>query len=318
MRPVRSHITPEFVDTYLGGTLFYTSRSLPVEQSQEVREDLASELVGVTTFYKYPRLADMFGESIANLTFGYGSAEKIVDIMYRGSKVDGVFENVPEKVRGVFWMKNNAIGEELTVFHNSLWVEEEQTLLVPMTPYMWGWPAGTPKAAPANGLMYGFTEAGALAIIQGGDGTTFSYKFGTCPRGKKCTRGTNNLTYASVQVHPHGDLSKYAVDFAQMVPFLPEFPFKHIQGQFSMEEYPDSSPKGSRFFRRCKWGPGSCSCLQFGSYELVKILNGDGSPLEPYYSEFLAYMGDVPMFVWTGSTEINGTNGTNSTNGSDP
>jgi len=288
--------------------------NLPAQHSPEVMEELNSELTNVTTFYKYPALAEMFGEAIANLTFGYGTAEKIVEMMYKGSKVDGVFENIPEELRGVFWMKGNAIGEELTVFQNSLWVQEEQTLIVPISPYIWGWPAGTPKDAPAGGIMYGFTEAGALVLTQDGDGVTFSYKFGTCPRGRACTAGSNNLTFSNLQVHPHGDLSKYAVDFAQMIPFLPEFPFKYIQGQFDMEAFADSSPKGSHFYRRCKWGPGSCSCLEFGNYELVKVLNGDGSPLEPYYSEFLEYMGDVPMFVWSGFT--NGTNGTSGTNSS--
>merc|ERR1719283_293303 len=100
--------------------------NLPAQHSPQVMEELNSELTNVTTFYKYPALAEMFGEAIANLTFGYGTAEKIVDMMYRGTKVNGIFETVPDELRGVFWMKVNGIGEELTVFQNSLWVEAEQ------------------------------------------------------------------------------------------------------------------------------------------------------------------------------------------------
>jgi len=313
MRPVVSQITPEFVDTYLDGKPYYSWLSLPVQQPPEVLEQLTSELTNITTFYTNPVLAKMFGKEIANLTFGYGTAEKIVDIMYKGTKVNGIFETVPDELRGVFWMKGNGIGEELTVFQNSLWVEAEQTLLVPIAPYSWGWPAGTPKGAPHGGVIYSVTEAGALVLTGNGTGSTFSYKFGPCPSGKECTEGSNNLTYANLQVHPHGDLREYAVNLAHMIPGLPEPLFKHIQGQFDVEEYPDAEPKGSRFYRRCRWGPGSCSCLEFGSYDLVKILNGDGSPLEPYYTEFLDYMGDVPLFVWSGFTEVNETSGTNGT-----
>jgi len=45
---------------------------------------------------------------------------------------------------------------------------------------------------------------------------------------------------------------------------------------------------------------GRCACFSLGSYELVKIIDAVGRPLEPHYSEFLAYMGGVPLRFWAG------------------
>lgn len=36
------------------------------------------------------------------------------------------------------------------------------------------------------------------------------------------------------------------------------------------------------------------------SYELVKIMDGDGQPVQPYYNQFLKFMGTVILMMWLG------------------
>ena len=46
-----------------------------------------------------------------------GGAAEMIEAMYRGTKVAGV-SDAPKKFLGVFWMKGNAIGEELVVLQH--------------------------------------------------------------------------------------------------------------------------------------------------------------------------------------------------------
>mmetsp|Transcript_97957 Transcript_97957/g.315212 ORF Transcript_97957/g.315212 Transcript_97957/m.315212 type:complete len:108 (-) Transcript_97957:310-633(-) len=66
-----------------------------------------------------------------------------------------------------------------------------------------------------------------------------------------------------------------------------------------MEEMPGSKD-GSLWKRACYFGPGSCAFMEFGSYNLTKILDEHGEPVQPHYDEFIEYMGNVPLLVWAG------------------
>ena len=36
------------------------------------------------------------------------------------------------------------------------------------------------------------------------------------------------------------------------------------------------------------------------STKLTKVLDASGAPVQPHFDEFVSYMGDVPIFLWTG------------------
>ena len=42
-------------------------------------------------------------------------------------------------------------------------------------------------------------------------------------------------------------------------------------------------------------------CIPFGGYTLLKVLDGEGNPVQPAYDEFIQYMGDVPIWTWAGT-----------------
>jgi len=304
-----SLITEDFIQTNLDGNPLFIREDMPFPQSQELLDTFTADLVNHRTSEDlvsaelFKTVLAMAGEGVRDLTFAEGPAAKVANQMFNATKVDGVFEKVPEKFRGVFWMKGNAVGEELAVLQYGKWFEEEQKLLVPMAPYMWGWPAGKPTDAPAGGLMYGdFTGGGALVLLKDGkkQAGTFSWIYGPCPSGKVCEEGSDDLTYAQLQAHVGGDLRKMSANIKDLFPFMPDIA-EHVTGEFTLEEVPGSS--GYKFFRRINWGLGSCHPAETGSYDLVKIIDSNGHPIEPEYSEFIKYMGDVPLYVWTGFTQ---------------
>lgn len=285
-RPIESQITAEWIDENLGGDRFFTSEDLPVQRSASLLSNLSAGLADATEL-----------NAGSNVTFRYGQASQVVSTMYQATKVDGVWENIPEKFRGVFWMKGNGAAEELTVFQYGFY--KNGTMLVPISPFMWAWPLGVPKEAPMGGAVYNASKEAAMILIQNGSGVTYSYGFSPCPSGQACEAGSTNFSYSVIQGHEYGDLSKYSVNMKHLLS-LPFEKAAHIQGYFDMQEIADQQVPGALWKRPCFWGIGSCSCLEFGTYDLTKILDGDGNKVEPYYSEFLQYMGDVPLFVWTG------------------
>merc|ERR1719245_701583 len=131
-------MTQGTVDRLLDGrwTLFHTD--MPAKPSNDVLSE-ATELLTPK-----PWGNDSKTEA-GNYTWGYAKAETVAKLMYRVTKVDGIFEKVPEPFRGVFWIHGNAVSEELAVMHYSLWDEPSRQLLVPMAPFMWSWALGAPK-----------------------------------------------------------------------------------------------------------------------------------------------------------------------------
>merc|ERR1712008_7974 len=112
--------------------------------------------------------------------------------------------------------------------------EEEQKMLVPMAPYMWGWPAGQPLEAQnaLPGFTYeDFTGGGALVLLKDGkrQSVSFSWNFEACPSGKVCVEGSDYLTFAELQAHTGGDLGATGVNGKELFPFLPQA-FEHLTG----------------------------------------------------------------------------------------
>ena len=74
-----------------------------------------------------------------------------------------------------------------------------------------------------------------------------------------------------------------------------------VTSDFDLTELPNPVQPGALWKRGCKFGLGRCHPrIEFGSYTLTKVIDAAGAPLEPYHSEFVAYMGELPIFLWTG------------------
>ncbi|CAJ1408181.1 unnamed protein product [Effrenium voratum] len=161
----KSNVSDEFIDKYLDGDVSYGYWKLPERPDYVTRATLG-------------RLEDrgpwpttlLFREQ-SDLTIGYANARDMMEIMYEASKVPGVFEKIPDPLKGVFWMKGNGVGEELLVLQYSQYYEKEKVMLTPLAPFMWAWPNGAPPDAPFGGFMYpGARGAGQLrtAELRGG------------------------------------------------------------------------------------------------------------------------------------------------------
>jgi len=236
-----------------------------------------------------------------------GKPADIISKMYDATKVDGVFEKMPEKMQGVFWMKGNGVPEELTVLHYGGYWAEENLMVQVQAPFTWAWPAGRPHNAPYFGVLYSNDESAGMSWAGGFTqlAPTMTYKFSDRCLGDYCKasnqRRGSSMTYAYMQTHIHGYVSE-AMDLGKMAAnTLGLGSLGVLQGAFTLQEMPDSV-NGSHWKRTCHWGLGvaNCAFAEFGSYDLVKIVGPDGQPLQPQYNEFIEYMGDVPLFVWAG------------------
>lgn len=224
--------------------------------------------------------------------WGQVSAKDAPRLMYKCTKVPGVFEQVPEELRGIFWMRGNGLPEELASLQNGEWFPEERTYLFPQSPFMWSWALGKPGGAPFNGAAYKEYIHKLLAAITPGLLLGFSLKFDECPGrsmfmpGHVCPTGPTdvNLTYATLQAHMYGNMSKHVTPNAYTL------------------EYDSSGVVPGSLWHRGIYlrNPvlGRCAC-EFGvSYTLTKIIDNEGDPIEPYFSEWVEYMGEVPLALW--------------------
>jgi len=273
------------IDKHLNGNRYYYWYNLPHQRSEGLMDSCKAQMT--ETF------------PIRNLEFGSVPAAEGVRLAYNCTKVPGLFEKVPEALRGVFWMKGNAIGEELAILQNGQWFEEERTYIAPFAPFMWAWAGGKPQEAPFWGHFYGTEDIHTAAYSMSALGVGYSFTFKECPGspslpppfgvpGSHCEKGAGatDLRYASLQSHVMGDLTAISQE-----------------DEYTIEEMPSGVESGSLWYRGIFGGPswmGRCRCISVGSYQLTKIIDGDGRPLEPYYSEFIHYMGSLPLIFWTG------------------
>lgn len=250
------------------------------------------------------------------LVFGYTSPADALQLLFRCTQIPGLIEQVPEPLRGVFWMKGNTRPEELAVLQMGQWFEDERTYVLPFAPFMWAWSEGRPEdreeepaVSPGQPSFTGsltrhgreFVRRAAAFLAEAR--YTLSFKFRECPGrswtpwplglpGHACQKGTGaapDLTYAEIQQHPGGDLTVNEED-----------------AEYRMEALSEGALPGAMWYRGTYGGPswlGGCKCLSMGGYMLAKVIDSNGQPLEPYYSEFLQYMGQAPLLLWTGVTE---------------
>lgn len=279
------------IDSRLHGSRYYLENNLPVRRSEDALEECRRRVPNRTVLH--------------GLEYGRASAAEGPLLAYQCTKVPGLFERVPEVLRGVFWMKGNAISEELAVLQYGQWVEEDLTMLTPFAPFMWAWADGRPQGAPYLGHFYREEKRDQAAYGMPSVRPSYSLKFQPCPGsarlpppvalpGHVCGRGhqganASELAYATLQSHTFGDLRRISQEET-----------------YSIEAMSGEAQRGSKWYRGIYGGPswlGGCKCISIGSYELTKIVDGSGQPLEPYYSEFVKYMGDVPIRFWLGQAD---------------
>jgi len=159
----------------------------------------------------------------------------------------------PEDLQGVFWMDGNSIPEELACLSYAAWDEQNNTFVLNKVNGNCSW---TYLDSSIGRFIAWFQERGEASGMQ-----VFQFKARDLKEGRiwSCTsfdyESTNWLT----------SLGKWTMD--------------RLDGP------------GVSFKRGCYWFHGAFGDrLEFGSYTLRKIMNTDGTPLEPAYSEFVKYM----------------------------
>jgi len=259
---------------------------------------------------KYQRSAEQLANCTAQLKnriglggaqFGYIHGKDGPRLAYECTKVPGLIEQVPEPMRGVFWTKGNVMNENLVVLQNGQWDPEARTLITPLAPFSWSWSAtdGTmPAGAPLFNIFYrnqGYAQYTMVQLVT--NHTAFSFKFQECPGARKlpypfglpghaCEKGSGNppeLTYAELAAHFWGMLEN-----------------DNNNGQYTMEQFPNT---GGESWLRGIYTKVFGLSYDLTSYNLVRILDGDGNPVEPYHSEYMNYIGDANLAFWYNYTD---------------
>merc|ERR1712187_29883 len=101
--------------------------------------------------------------------------------------------------------------------------------------------------------------------------TTLSAVFGVCPAARECKEGSDDLSYATLTYHSNGDLTNPGVLYRSGPSTMEE-----------MEAEPDTQPEAVWFQRT------DLFCGYFGGpgYRLTKVIDADGSRIEPFFSSF--------------------------------
>jgi len=265
----------------------YNWWNLPVQRSKE-------QLASCTA-----KLSNKFG--IGGAQFGYIPGKDGPGLAYECTKVPGLTDKVPEELRGVFWMKGNIMNEELVILQNGEWVPEERKLIMPLSPFNWAWAAidGTmPKNPPGHGKFYkdqGMARYTMTQLVT--NQTGFTFQFSKCPGARRmiwpyglpghaCEKGSGEppeLTYADLKAHFWGEMK----DSDQ-------------NGQYTMELHPNTD--GNSWLRGI-YTKVLGMTYTITSYNLVRILDADGKPVEPYHSEYMQYIGDANLAMWYGITD---------------
>jgi len=275
VKPLKPAVGASMVEKYLGGKRlgWWTMPEQPWDNLEKQGEGL--EVVpwpdGTPEKRKWPLMKK-------------GPAADVLKKMYNATKVEGVFEKMPEKMRGIFWMHGNAVAEELTIAHYGKYFPEENILMGMQAPYTWAWPGGRPTTAPMGGVSYsddeisGLRNAAQFINLAAG----FTYEWADRCEGAYCflRRGEQNMSYAYMQFHSLGnvkeaiDLGDMASDTMDLSSMVPE---GTLHGAFTLQEM-SGSVDGSHWKRTCHWGIGDTTCafVEFGSYDLLKIVDGDG------------------------------------------
>lgn len=281
-------LTIPLVDKCLNGNPLLGWWNMPWSQPWVMQEEIKSELSPID-------LSKLVQAPYLKSTWGQTSAKEAARIMYKATRIHGVFEQVPEQFRGVFWFKGDGTGESLVSLQCGRWFEDELIYVQATSPFGWAWAEGMPEGA--CGLQRceisvsersKFTKNTAAGL----PGTSFSYNF-----------NEKSLKHAVVEDHNNGNLLETGNPGDMIANHMRKagipVPDGIFTGKFTLEEVEGVKP-GSVYKRGCYWGVGDLNWFEFGSYHLTKIIDENGSPLEPYHSEFLNFIGDTPLYMWTG------------------
>mmetsp|Transcript_29591 Transcript_29591/g.85829 ORF Transcript_29591/g.85829 Transcript_29591/m.85829 type:complete len:381 (+) Transcript_29591:103-1245(+) len=259
----------------------YNWWNLPVQRSKE-------QLASCTA-----KLSNKFG--IGGAQFGYIPGKDGPGLAYECTKVPGLTDKVPEELRGVFWMKGNIFSEELFSLQNSQWFPASRELVTPLSPFNWAWAGvdGTrPRNPPGTGFFYRwFWPLKNMMTLVGGQ-LGFSMKWSECPGawkmpwpfglpGHACAKGSGKrpeLTFAVAEGHKWGNLNE-----------------KNNNGEYTMELYPRT---GGNSWNRGIYTRVFGLTYDLTSYNLVRILDGDGRPVEPWHSKYMKYIGNANLALW--------------------
>jgi len=284
------------------------------ELSRRQQEQLVPPIIGVGTvnWWNLPvqksveqltqcaaQLSNKFG--LGGAQFGYIPGKDGPRLAYECTFVPGLSDQIPEKLRGVFWMKGNIMNEELVVLQNGQWFPEERKLIMPLSPFNWAWAGidGTrPRRPPGFGLFYRNQYWARFTMLQlVANATCFTFQFSRCPGrpslpwpfglpGHACRRGSGNppeLAYAELAAHFWGMLEN-----------------ENQNGQYTMELHPRGG--GESWLRGIYTRVFGLS-YDLTSYDLVRILDGDGNPVEPHHSEYMRYIGNANLAFWYNYTD---------------
>lgn len=274
----------------LGGRETLNWWNLPVQRSQEQLEQCRKKLANET--------------ELGGMRYGFISGREAPELAFECTWVPGLSDQIPEPLRGVFWMNGNPLPSELMTMQNSQWFPEARTLVVPWSPFHWGWGGidGTPpRDAPFFGLAY--QRKPAMTILSSVmEHNGHSLTFEECPGGRRfpliqagayCKKGSGKapeLTFANIGVHSFGNLSE------------------EVHGQKYTLEKPAEGPSDlwlrGTYTRLLPSDP-DCrkGCIEMGTYNFKRILDGEGKPVEPWYSEYMSYIGNANLAFWSGYTD---------------
>lgn len=241
---------------------------------------------------KSAHLTDLFvGRTGAK--YGYASAGVMPEVLYHGSKAAGVFENIPRKLRGIFWMDGNPLPEVLASFQYGRYFENEKILLSPKVPYawaFWGEDHVIPNYKPNCGSV----------LTDVCHGTPAQYDVNGRDMAQSYTAGIEDLWtmkidsdleqgnfYARMQMNWEGDLGKR---WAQVPP-------EGIPQDYTFEEVNDGEgPPGTKFHRGVYMGCGHVPPWRFG-YKAKKIIDEHGNKVQPWFGQYMNFMQNHRLIV---------------------
>mmetsp|Transcript_148696 Transcript_148696/g.386611 ORF Transcript_148696/g.386611 Transcript_148696/m.386611 type:complete len:393 (-) Transcript_148696:192-1370(-) len=218
--------------------------------------------------------------------YGYASAAEAPELLYKGTKIDDVFEHVPRKLRGVFWMDGNPLPEVLATFQYGRYYSKEQMLITPKVPWGWGfW--GEEHVIP------NYEPNCGSALTSTCVGTPHMYNVSGKNIAQSYTSGVEDLWvvkiesdpeegdfFARLQMNQNGDLGSRWVDL----------PPDGVPQDYTFEQDDDGvGPAGTRFFRGVYFGCGMVPPWRYG-YTAKKIIDEDGNRVQPYFDEYMNFM----------------------------
>eukprot|EP00443_Scrippsiella_acuminata_P039130 CAMPEP_0115364136 /NCGR_PEP_ID=MMETSP0270-20121206/103600_1 /TAXON_ID=71861 /ORGANISM="Scrippsiella trochoidea, Strain CCMP3099" /LENGTH=343 /DNA_ID=CAMNT_0002786799 /DNA_START=54 /DNA_END=1085 /DNA_ORIENTATION=+ len=206
---------------------------------------------------------------------------------------DDVFEHVPRKLRGVFWMDGNPLPEVLATFQYGRYYSKEQMLITPKVPWGWGfW--GEEHVIP------NYEPNCGSALTSTCVGTPHMYNVSGKNIAQSYTSGVEDLWvvkiesdpeegdfFARLQMNQNGDLGSRWVDL----------PPDGVPQDYTFEQDDDGvGPAGTRFFRGVYFGCGMVPPWRYG-YTAKKIIDEDGNRVQPYFDEYLTFMQEHRIII---------------------